>query len=225
MCLTFVHWSWLTIIIERLENIGTVSVIESDTTNHERCQPYWTWVLGGGGDGGVGTVDGAAADGSEDGCGSEATEACTSGVAEVGADGMLRHDDTWGWIGCAGFAIRSFFASKRNEAKPDPFCMRFASSRDFFSLHLASNFSLLTKLKFRQRFSLCFASSNLSFCFQFFRWNKINIFFRFVSLPIIFFSLPISSYHFKAKRNKRFFASFHFTITLWSKIKIGFQQH
>ncbi len=52
------------------------------------------------------------------------------------------------------FRFKNFFASKRNEAKRDPFRMRFARSRGkklfffrFISLLFASNFSLPTKAK------------------------------------------------------------------------------
>ncbi len=52
------------------------------------------------------------------------------------------------------FRFKNFFASKRNEAKRDPFRMRFARSREkkllffrFISLLFASNFSLPTKAK------------------------------------------------------------------------------
>jgi hypothetical protein len=76
-------------------------------------------------------------------------------------------------VGCVGFARRNIFASKRNKAKPDPFRMHFARSREKKIFLFASNFSLPTKAKLKQRF------------FALFR--------------------------FEAKRNKRFFASFHLT--------------
>jgi hypothetical protein len=88
------------------------------------------------------------------------------------------------------FRKKKFFASKRNEAKRDPFRMRFARSREkktffrFFSLHFASNFSFPTKAKLIERIFAMFCLNNF------------------------FVSLPIFSFRFNAKRNKRFFALF-----------------
>ncbi len=102
------------------------------------------------------------------------------------------------YVGCAGFAKKNFFASKRNEVKRDPFRMRFARPREknnFFSLLFASNFALPTKAKL------------------------IVLFFALFRLQKYFVSLPIFSFRFKAKLNKRFFASFHHTRYRHKKVK------
>jgi hypothetical protein len=99
------------------------------------------------------------------------------------------------------FRKKLFFASEPNEAKRDPFRMRFARSREkkqffcFFSLLFASNFSLPTKAKLTVRIFALFRLQNF------------------------FVSLPIFSFRFKAKRNKRFSASFHHTRYRHKKVK------
>jgi hypothetical protein len=70
------------------------------------------------------------------------------------------------------FRKKIFFASKRNEAKRDPFRMRFARSREiyfFFSLLFASNFSLPIKAKLIERI------------FALFRFQKFFVSLRFAS--------------------------------------------
>ncbi len=81
------------------------------------------------------------------------------------------------------FCKKNFFASKRNEAKRNPFRMHFARSREknfFSSLLFASNFSLPTKAKLIVLFPLCFAYKNISFRFRSFcfasKRNEINVF-------------------------------------------------
>ncbi len=81
------------------------------------------------------------------------------------------------------FRKKKFFASKRNEAKRDPF--RTLTWKKFiFLLLFASNFSLPTKAKLIERIFALFRFQNL------------------------FVSLPIFSFLFKVKRNKCFFALF-----------------
>jgi hypothetical protein len=92
------------------------------------------------------------------------------------------------------FRKKKFFASKRNEAKQDPFRMRFARSRE------------------KKKTKFFFAS----FCFKFFAPDQSEInsaFFRFVSLTKIF--------RFASKRNEInvFFASFHHTRYRHKKVK------
>jgi hypothetical protein len=89
------------------------------------------------------------------------------------------------YVGCAGFAKKIFIASKRNEAKRDPLRMRFSYSRE-------------TKN--------CFASFHFKF-FAFDRSEISTVYFASFRFQKFFVSLPIFSFRFKAKRNKRFFAS------------------
>ncbi len=93
------------------------------------------------------------------------------------------------------FRQKKFFASKRNEAKRDPFRTLTWKKLNFFSLLFASNFSLPTKVKL------------------------IVLFFALFRLQKFFVSLPIFSFRFKAKRNKRFFTSFHHTRYRHKKVK------
>ncbi len=93
------------------------------------------------------------------------------------------------------FRKKKFFASKRMEAKRDSFRTLMWKKQIFFSLLFASNFSLPTKAKL------------------------IVLFFALFRLQKFFVSLPIFLFRFKAKRNKRFFASFHNTRYRHKKVK------
>ena len=107
------------------------------------------------------------------------------------------------------FCFKNFFASKRNEAKRDPFRMRFARSREkklfFFSLHFAS---------FRFEF---FASNQSEINTPYFRFISLPKSFRFASFRFWFFRFAFSQneinvffalFRFKAKRFKHFFRFF-----------------
>ncbi len=97
------------------------------------------------------------------------------------------------------FRFNKFFASKRNEAKRDPFRMCFArSGENYFFFFASFRFFSLRIFRFQPMrnkytvFSLCFASKNFSF--------------RFILLLIseTFFAL----FCFEAKRNKHLFRFF-----------------
>jgi hypothetical protein len=136
------------------------------------------------------------------------------------------------------FRQKKLFALKRNEAKRDPFRMRFARLREKknFSLFFAANFSLPIKAKLIWRiFSLCFTSKHFSFrivslllCFVyasfhfrfasdtktskktfFSHWSeKILLPFRFKAKVMAVFRFRFASFHFEVKIIKVFRSRF-----------------
>jgi hypothetical protein len=98
-------------------------------------------------------------------------------------------------IECTGFAKKISSLQSKTRSVLHAFCTLTWIKQIFFLLLFASNFSLSTKAKLIVRiFAL--------FCLQKF-----------------FVSLPIFSFRFKAKWNKRFFASFHHTRYRHKKVK------
>jgi hypothetical protein len=81
-------------------------------------------------------------------------------VRFLGQKSLFQGDLVEDGVGCAGFALKKFFTSKRKEANRDPFCMRFACSFQVLA-SIFRNYSLISVYIVQGLYEHCLTFLNL----------------------------------------------------------------